>query len=362
VRIVVLALALALAVAPVRSAWSEVRAGAAIGAGGQGAATYSGLELRLDGDWSWLRLGLGARAVWLDGELRDGDWERPADAIRALRLLEASGEVRGARLALAAGALAPAQLGHVADGYRATLDDRQRTGVRTALATPDLVIQLELDDVLGPEMIGGAASVRVTERHVVGAAVAVDPLAGEAALELSGARRWDREGSRVEVGGGLVGEPGHGAAVLGTGSIAIERASARWTATGELRAGTGSVGAAFGALHKIEREAIYAQARRGVGGAIAASAQAPQGWLAASLRARPGLGPLATVSAGAPASRTVQIGGWLAASRHDAAGAAELRVQWASRLASAIELARIYAPDAMRPAWTMSAWFAATTR
>nr|MDQ3370274.1 hypothetical protein [Myxococcota bacterium] len=55
----------------------------------------------------------------------------------------------------------------------------------------------------------------------------------------------------------------------------------------------------------------------------------------------------------------VQAGGWVAASRRLTAGAAEVRVAWARRLASALEVARMYDSDAMDPAprWSATAWF-----
>jgi hypothetical protein len=171
----------------------------------------------------------------------------------------------------------------------------------------------------------------------------------------------------VDVGGGVVGEPGQGAAALGFAETAIDRAGARWTAGAELRAGTGTVGAAFGPLHRIERATLYAQPRSGVGAAAFAGVAGRAGWVHAELRARPGLGGLATASAGAPMGRWIQAGAWIAASRHDAAGAGELRVAWAKRLASALEVARMYASEpgeqamTAAPAWSVTAWFAATT-
>ena len=61
--------------------------------------------------------------------------------------------------------------------------------------------------------------------------------------------------------------------------------------------------------------------------------------------------------------RWVQAGLWAAASRSDAAGAAELRVAWAQRFSSALQLARFYRFDAMDPAplWSVTAWFGASS-
>jgi hypothetical protein len=351
-------IALLLASAP---ASADVQLGAGVGAGGQGDASYSALEARLDAEAFGARLGLGARAVWLDGELRP-DWQRPADAIRILRLFEVSGEL-GANLALAAGGLTPAQLAHVADGHRAALDDRPRTGARAAATTDTLALTLELDDVLDPSLAGGALAWQLADTWVVHGAAAIDPAVREAAIELSAARRWQADDARLELGAGGIGEPGFGYAAIAFADATIDRGTLRFTGNAELRAGTGSVGAAFGALHRLERDAIYDRSQRGVGGAFAVGMASPSGWLRASLRARPGLGELVTVAAGAPANRWLQAGGWIAATENAAAGAAELRAAWTRRWASAIELARMYdTSDAMEPAprWSATAWFAAT--
>jgi hypothetical protein len=126
----------------------------------------------------------------------------------------------------------------------------------------------------------------------------------------------------------------------------------------DARAGSGTVGGAFGPLHRLER-AQLADTNNGAGGAVALGAAGRLGWVRAGVRARPGLGMLATASAGAPMGRWVQAGAWFAASSVAAAGAAELRVAWTRRLASALDLARMYDADAMAPApvWSVTAWF-----
>jgi len=330
---------------------ADVVVGGSIGAGGQGAATYSAVELRLDGSWEDIRFGLGARGVWLDGELRTADWNGWR-ALRVVRLVEA----RRDGLAIAAGGLAPAALGHVADGYRATLDDRPRTGVRGAAVSTRVALNLEIDDVVEPHLIGGALEVGVGD-WIGCASTAVDP-SGVGAIEGCAARRWARAGARLDVGGGVVGEwleDGTGVAAIGFVRGAIDARGARWTAESELRAGGGSVGGLFGPLHRIEEHVDD----RGVGAAISVGVAHVRGWLRAGVRHRPA-GPIATFSAGAPAGRWFQLAGWIATTKRDAAGAGELRITWAKRLTSAIEFARIYDVDAMQPApvWTVTAWFA----
>lgn len=333
-------------------AHAEVTVGGAVGAGGQGAATYSAVEARLDASWSAGRVGLGARGVWLDGELRTSDWEG-WKALRVLRLFEAHDRSHG--LAIAAGGLAPAQLGHVADGYRATLDDRPRTGVRGAVTTTQLALGIEIDDVIEPHLIGGAIEVGTA---VIGcASAAVDP-AGVGAIEGCVARRWARTGARLDAGGGVVGEwleDGNGVAALGFLRGALDAGGARWTGEAEVRAGGGSVGGVFGPLHRIERHVDG----QGVGAAAAIGVSGSRGWTRAFARYR-AAGAIGGISAGAPAGKWFQVAGWFAASKRDAAGAAELRISWAKRLTSALEVGRIYDVEAMdvTPRWTVTAWFA----
>jgi hypothetical protein len=345
--------------------------GASVGAGGQGDATYGAVEVRLDAEWSGVRIGLGARAVWDGGTLRRSDWDRLADAVTLLRYLEA----HAGPIAIAAGGLAPSQLAHVTDGYRATLDDRLRTGVRARLADDRGELQLEIDDVLDPVVIGGEAAWQLGPAWRVHAATAVDPTAPahvESAIELGLARTWQAHESRAALGAALVAEPGLGASAVGSGSAAVDRAGVRFTASADLRAGTGTDGAAFGPLYRIERLAhggaagLYDLARSGatsgLGAGLAVGAAAPAGWVELGLRDRAGLGALGSASGGAPMGKWLQAGGWLAASRRDAAGAVELRVEWARRLYSALQLARMYRFDmAPAPLWSVVAWFGATT-
>lgn len=343
---------------------ADVVVGGSVGAGGRGEATYSALELRLDGAWDdRVKLGLGARGVWLDGALRTSDWDG-WPAIRVLRLFEArgtAGEDGSTTLAVAAGGLAPAELGHVADGYRATLDDRPRTGVRAMAASRRVLAGIEIDDVVDPHLIGGALEI-AGDRWIGCASAAIDP-DGVGIVEACAARRWSRRGARIDAGGGVTGErveDGGGGSILGFVRGALDHAGARWTASAELRAGRGSVGAAFGPLHRIEDQLE----RSGLGAAASIGVAGTRGWLRAQARWRPELGALGTLGAGAPAGKYFQLAGWVAATKRDVAGAAELRVTWARHLASALEVGRIYDVDAMDPAplWTATAWFAIQQR
>lgn len=335
--------------------------GGAIGAGGQGAATYGALDLTLDAEWRGARLGLGARGVWLDGEFRARDWDTASDLAGVLRLFEV--HRADGSLALAAGALAPAQLAQVADGYRAVLDDHPRAGVRGMAATERFSLGLEIDDVVSPALVGGALAIAGSPRWSARAAAAVDPGRGEAAIEAAAARTWNALRAHTELGGGVVFEPGFGASAVVFAGIEREAVGARWRAGADVRAGTGSVGGAFGPLYRLERATMWNDAEAGVGAGASASVVAPAGWIAASARARPGHGLIGTASAGAPMGRWFQAGAWVAASREAAAGAGELRVAWAKRLSSALQVARMYDTDAMAPApaWSVTAWFGATS-
>jgi hypothetical protein len=336
--------------------------GVAVGAGGQGAASYGALEVRLDAEWHGARLGLAGRGVWQDGVFRRRDWARAADAVTVVRYLE----VHDDHVAFAAGALAPSQLGHLADGYRATLDDRWRTGARGAVTTEAVTVGLEIDDVLSPALIGGAIAWELSPPWGVRAAAAVDPTAPDgtaSAFELGAAHRWDAKDRRIELGSSVVAEPTAGMSVVASGAVEVERSGARWSARADVRAGNGTNGAAFGPLYRLERGELFERARAGVGGGIALGVASERGWVTTGLRVRPGNGALATIGAGAPMGRWVQAGGWLAATPRAVAGAAELRVAWARRLFSSFQLARMYATDEMAPVplWSATAWFGVAT-
>lgn len=334
-------------------AHADIGVGASVGAGAQGEATYGAVDLVLTATWPGVRVGLGARGVWDDGVFRRSDWARAADAVTIVRDIEAS----YGPLAVAAGRLAPAHVGRLADGYRATLDDRWRTGARVAATTDDVQAQAEVDDVLDPALIGGAVRWQFSRPYAVHAAVAADP--GHAtAIEAGVSRRYEADHAQLDAGGSVVAELALGASAVVFGDAAIERDGVRWTARADVRAGTGSVGGLFGPLYRVERLRDRFD-HGGVGAGVALGAMAQQGWLELAVRERPGLGGVAALGGGAPMGRYVQAGAWAAASRHDAAGAAELRVAWDKQLFSAVQAARFYRIDAMAaaPEWSLTAWF-----
>jgi hypothetical protein len=363
-----------------RVAHADVSIGAAVGAGAQGAATYGALDLRLDAAWPDVRLGLGARGVWDDAVFRRSDWSGAASVVTLVRDLEVARDVGDLRLALAAGALAPAHIGHVVDGYRVTLDDRFRTGVRVAALREHLAVTAELDDVLDPALIAAGTRWEVAPPFAAHLTLAVDPRAPAmdgthaiTAIEAGAGRVFEGEDARAEVGLSVVAEIALGASVAAFADAEAEREGVRWTARADVRAGTGTVGSLYGPLYRIERLAhdgrasLWDRARSGdLSGAsagLAIGAALPAGWLELGARTRPGMADLVFATAGAPMNRWLQAGMWGALSREDAAGAAELRVAWAKQLFSALQVARIYRLDAMEPlpVWSVTAWFGATS-
>ena len=351
------------------------RVGAAVGAGAQGAATYGALELQLDGQWRGIQIGLGARGVWEGGVFRQRDWSRASSLVTIVRLFAAQHVLDTdrdgrtiSRIAIAAGGLAPARIAHVVDGQRATLDDRLRTGARAALNTPKLDLGLEIDDVLDPALIGASAGWRLATPWGVHAGAAVDPARGEtdvrSAIEVGVARRWDAVQRRIQLGGSIIGEPYDGITAVGFGTIAIERGETRWMASADVRAGNGTSGAVFGPLYRLERIGLIDRVHGGIGGGGTLGVTAPAFSVSLGGRARPGLGALGTLAIAAPMATWLQAGGWIAASRAATAGAAEVRVAWAQRLSSAIQVGRMYETDGpMLPAatWSVTAWFGAST-
>ncbi len=352
---------------------AEVSIGASVGAGAQGASTYGALELRLDVAWETVRIGLGARGVWDDAEFRTSDWSAPERAITIIRALEAHHDIGDVQLAIAGGALAPSHIGSIVDGYRVSLDDRWRTGVRAGIRSTSFELGLEIDDVLDPAVVAASTRYRFAKPFGLHAGLAVDPDHGSA-LEVGGHRVYEQEDARAELGLSIVAELAPGTAAHGGASgVAYGSAAAvwhgiTWSARGDVRAGTGSVGALFGPLYRIERVAhgdsmgIWERGSGGAGAGVSLGATSDACWIELGARARPDLPDLVVASGGAPMGRWVQGALWAAASERDAAGAAELRIAWAKKLFSALQAARLYRFDVIDPMqpraiWSITAWF-----
>lgn len=352
---------------------AEVSVGASVGAGAQGATTYSAIDLRLDVAWPNVRVGLGARGVWAGSEFRTSDWSEPERAVTIIRALEAHHEIGETTLAIAGGALAPSHVGAIVDGYRVALDDRWRTGVRAGIRNAELDLGIEVDDVLDPAVVAASTRYLFAKPWGMHASLAVDPDHGSA-FEVGGHRVYEGDEARAELGGSIVAELAPGAAARGGASAvayamgAIAWHDITWSARGDVRAGTGSVGALFGPLYRIERVAhdgamgIWDHDHGGAGAGLLLAATGTAGWAELGARARPDLPDLVVASAGAPMGRWLQAAVWAAASRRDAAGAGELRVALQKKLFSALQAARLYRFDvdsAMQPhaIWSITAWF-----
>jgi hypothetical protein len=367
------------------SASAEVSVGGSVGAGAQGASTYSALELRFDGAWEHGHVGLGLRGVWDDAVFRKSEWASASDAVAVVRDVEAHGAIGDTTLAIAAGALAPAHVGTLVDGYRVSLDDRWRTGVRAAARSTTLDTAVEIDDVVDPALIAGGVRWQMAPPWGLHASVAADPGGGRpagagaaSAVEVGGFRRFTGEHARADLGLSIVAELTESASGVAFANVIIDRGDVRFTARGDLRAGSGAVGGMFGPLWRVERLRMIEHPGAGAGAGASVGVAAPAGWLEIGARARPDLGGLAVASAGAPMGRWVQAALWAGVGRDEAAGAGELRVAWSARLFSALHVARLYqldgvgappsalpdAPlDAMAPtaAWSVTAWFGAAT-
>lgn len=419
-------------------AHSEVDGAVALGGGQRGEHSYASVEGRLDARWASrttsLRLGLAVRGQWDDGRWRRDDFTTAAGLGQLVRYLEiwqgsesADPAMPGEELALALGGLRPAALGNVSDGAQVGVDDRYHTGLRGRLRQGALELRGELDDVFAPELFGAEAawltpSWRFAAAGALGWAAWGDDLFDEAlehvvlgddgappsspmlpaapvdsALELSVARRLVREGGEGRLGLGLVGEPGQGVHAVLFASVDATTYGWHLALRGDARAGSGTLGAAFGPLYRVERlQARIDEARRdlrgnpsgdpsdgdaaemqgrgaGFSGAVALRLEhASYGWFEGGLRARHRGGAVASLHAGAPITAHAQAGAWLAADEERALLAGEARFFWRAGSFAAVEVSRllrerapssaVLAPDevvdaaAPRLGWAVIGW------
>ena len=332
----------------------------ALGAGALAGQWYAGSDIRLDTQWRALQLGIGARFDAVDGRWRSADFAQWRDAVRVLRYARWTQRWDGGSLAIAAGNLAPLTLGTVALGYRPSLDLRRRVGVAARVVNGSTQVEGWIDDVLTPSVLAGSLSVAVRPGwHARLAVVADTGLADvrdhttRGTAEVSLRRQGTVEQLQLQGGGGAVVEPGVGASAVVFGQAEMRIGAVRVTGNADVRAGSGTVGAAFGPLYRLERvaavagQSLWMVADHGGFNGVAAGAsltvaRPDAGWVAASLRHRPGLGSLATATFGLPMGPRWQAGAWFAASETAMAGAAELRWQWSSRWWTAAEVARGY--------------------
>ncbi len=336
----------------------------ALGAGALAGQWYAGSDIRLDTQWRSLQLGIGARFDAVDGRWRSADFSQRRDAVKLLRYARWTQRWDDGSLAMAAGNLAPLTLGMVALGYRPSLDLRRRVGAAVRVVNGSTQVESWIDDVLAPSVVAGSLSMAVRASWHARLAIAADlnvddgvansnQESSQGTVELSLRRLGTVEKLQLQGGAGAVVEPGVGVSAVVFGQAELRVGKLRLSGNADVRAGTGTVGAAFGPLYRLERvaavagQSLWTVADRGglngvAAGASLTLARPDLGWVAASLRHRPGLGSLATATFGLPMGPRWQAGAWLAASEAALAGAAELRWQWSSRWWTAAEVARGY--------------------
>lgn len=377
---------------------AEVDGAVAVGAGQRGAQRYASVEARLDGSWANLRLGLAARGQWDDGKWRRDDFTTAAGWGAVLRYLEwrqDGGEGDDAyELALALGALRPAALGQVSDGVKVGVDDRYHTGLRARARAGKLELRGEIDDVFAPQLFGAEVGWLLPQWRAAAATAlgwsawgddlldgaldraglgggAMRPAAGSApvdsAVEVSLARRFVRDGGEARLGLGAVGEPGEGAHAVAFAELEAEAEEWRVSLRGDARAGTGSLGARFGPLYRVDRlEARLDDAApapdpldpvdpppaadlpmeddggRGLSGALALRFERDGlGWFEGTLRARHRRGAIATAHLGAPITEHAQAGAWMALDERRFLLAGEVRAFWRAGSFAAVEVSRL---------------------
>lgn len=397
-----LPLGIALAcVAGAGAARAEVDGAVAIGAGQRGVQSYASVEARLDGSWANLRLGLAARGQWDDGVWRRDDFTTAAGWGAVLRYLEwwqRGGEGDDSYdVALALGALRPAALGQVSDGVQVGVDDRYHTGLRARARAGKLELRGEIDDVFAPQLFGAEVGWllpkwRAAASSALGwsawgddlldgaldraglsrASEAMAPDASvDAAVELSLARRFVRDGGEARLGLGAVGEPGEGAHAVAFAELEAESTAWRISLRADARAGNGSLGAVFGPLYRVDRlearlagvepapgplpdepaadpapadggDAMQDADGRGLSAALALRLERQGlGWFEGSLRARHARGAIATAHAGAPLGEHAQAGAWLALDERRFLLAGEVRAFWRAGSFAAVEVSRL---------------------
>lgn len=433
-----------------RQGAAEVEAGLAVGGGQRGARSYASVEARLDaalgkegGSWG-LGLGLAARGQWDDGQWRRDDFTTARGWAAVVRYLEWWRRGSAGELAIAAGALRPAAMAHVSDGAQTGIDDRHHSGLRVRGRAGKLELGGELDDGFAPRLLalevgwrtdgwraaaatavgfspwGADAGEQVLAMPAAGeadagagdpSAPALDP---EAAVELSLARRFlaggvdddgDGMADEARLGLGVVAEPGAGAHALAFAELWADSETWRVVLRADVRLGTGSLGALFGPLYRLERlerlrgQALDGEPRdpmaptdpidpieptdpidpadpgdpgaapamnlspRGAGFAAGLSLRLEHGggWFEGSLRTRRHGGAIATAHLGLPLTARAQAGAWLAADADHLALASELRAFGRANTFAAVEVSRLLRTRDPRAAelelgWAVVGW------
>jgi hypothetical protein len=357
---------------PPDDARSHAAVQAAVGAGSDGDAVAL-TEVRAAWSGSGFEIGLGARLRWRDGALVRTDWDDRGDWLGVIRRLAFAHRGETVAGAVAAGRLAPAELGAVVDGYTAqALVDRRAPGAIARLRATRYGLDAMVDDVTAPTLIAAGVDVAVGGRWNVAVRAAIDP--GTAMTELAprvGTTGMVEVGARwslapFAIAASAIGASGRDSAAVIRTEVDGRRGRLFAGAALEARAYDGPGAAApFGPLWAIEREAIMpAAGDRGVATAIAARVGfAGIGTVEAGLRTRGARGDILTARIALPWWKWAQAGGYAAIGVNDAIVAGEARVQWSTRWFSAFEVGRGYrraADGALLDVWQLSAWFGAS--
>lgn len=430
-------LSLALGVAMISvsaAARAEVEAVVAVGGGQRGAQSYASVEGRLDlalGGERWqLRTALAARGQWDDGQWRREDVTTARGWVGMVRYLEwwqrgggARGDERaGWELAAAAGMLRPAAMAHVSDGVQTAIDDRPHSGLRARGRIGALELSGEIDDGFAPRLLalevgwrteqwrataamamgfspwGQDESERVIAREAMqrGGAMRGVGLDVESAFELSLARRFvashsDDNGDGAEdegrLGVGAVAEPGDGVHALAFAELWADSEAWRVVLRADVRAGTGSLGAKFGPLYRLERlEQLRAQAldptapiedpggepsgeledsmsvssrSAAVAAGVSLRIERETAWFEAQLRTRRSRGAVVAAHLGVPITERAQLGAWAAADAEQFVLASEARVFGKSGTFAAVEVSRLLRTrdaSSLELGWAVVGW------
>ena len=354
----------------------------AVGAGAEGAALYAGLDLRVDAAWPDLRVGLGGRLEWMNGQLDRAAWRAARGPVSLLRYLEGVVHDDHRELAVAAGQLAPITIDGAVSGYQAGIDGERHVGVSVRVRSATGHGAVAIDDVLTPHVIGANVATMLGGGIEGGLSAALDPgldatamgtdlmTARDAQALVGGSLRLVRKAatSRAELGIGGTVSPWQDAAAIGTAQLAWQRREVAITVGGEVRAGAGLSLTTMGPLYLVERERLGSgmagsdlRLAIGLGGVLWSSVRTARGWALLQVRTRPDVGTMMSLHGGA-GNGPFAIGTWPAASTAIVAGSVEAQLRWNHRFESYLEAVRSYPISGSTmeasPQWALRVWLA----
>ena len=365
-------------------------ASGSVGAGVFGARAAAALDVGVDFAGASYAMGLGARLRFLTDGLRTEDWDERSEWAKVVRYLSYQQAHGALDVALAAGELGGATLGHggILQDYSSVLDlDHRHLGAQLRIDGDRFSGEGVIDDLIAPRILGTRGSYSHGPAHrqlSVGASLLADLSAPARdgmmptteALPLAALDgQWSLTDREREFGGAVYAQLvaiSTMAAGLHLGLTGRARASGRvhlWL-RGELRLGSDRyIPGWLGPLYEIERQArrsappdpmdppgptVPGQLERarlgglaGLGGRIAIRAHIDQmGELSVSIDQRVGLPDQLVARVSAPYFRDVQGAAWMAAELGEGADswvmAGELRARIDHRFFASAEVARMY--------------------